>query len=393
MSLARLVVTAVLFEGRAKSEVARDYRVSRQWVHDLVKRYEADGEAGLEPRSRRPRASPKQTPIELEDEIVELRKKLSEQGLDAGAHTLAYHLAGRHGGVPSVATIWRVLVRRGFVAPQPQKRPRSSFIRFCADQPNERWQADITHWSLADGTGADILNIIDDHSRLLVASDARATTKAADVVASFRNAAGRHGFPASVLTDNGAVFTANSRGAGRCAIELELAVLGIVYRHSSPYHPQTCGKVERFHQTLKRWLAKQPPAGTLRDLQGQLDWFRDYYNTRRPHRAVGRRTPAAAFEARLKAGPRGPGRAFSSHYRIRHDRIDPSGVITLRYNSRLHHIGLGRRHAGTRVLVLVADLDVRVLTEHGELLRELTLDATRDYQRRAKGGNDVPRHV
>ena len=170
-------------------------------------------------------------------------------------------------------------------------------------------------------------------------------------------------------------------------------MLGIVYRHSSPYHPQTCGKVERFHQTLKRWLATQPPAGTVRDLQGQLDWFRDYYNTRRPHRAVGRRTPAAAFEARLKAGPRGPGRAFSSHYRIRHDRIDPSGVITLRYNSRLHHIGLGRRHAGTRVLVLVADLDVRVLTEHGELLRELTLDATRDYQRRAKGGNDVPRHV
>jgi transposase InsO family protein len=393
MSLARLVVTAVLFEGRGKSEVAREYRVSRQWVHELVERYEVDGEVGLEPRSRRPRASPKQTPMELEDEIVELRKKLSEQGLDAGAHTLAYHLAERHDTVPSVATIWRVLVRLGFVTPQPQKRPRSSFIRFCAYQPNERWQADITHWSLADGAGADILNIIDDHSRLLVASDARATTKAADVVASFRDAAGRHGFPASVLTDNGAVFTANSRGAGRCAIELELAVLGIVYRHSSPYHPQTCGKVERFHQTLKRWLAKQPPAGTVRDPQGQLDWFRDYYNTRRPHRAVGRRTPAAAFEARPKASPRGPGRAFSSHYRIRHDRIDPSGVITLRYNSRLHHVGLGRRHAGTRVLILVADLDVRVLTEHGKLLRELTLDPTRDYQRRAKGGNDVPRHV
>jgi transposase InsO family protein len=393
MSMARLVVAAVMFEGRTKSEVARDYRVSRQWVHELIKRFEAGGEAGLEPHSRRPRGSPRQTPIEIEDKIVELRKELSDQGLDAGAHTIAFHLAGRCDPVPSVATIWRILCRRGFVTPQAQKRPRSSFVRFQAEMPNERWQADITHWALADGTPADVLNILDDHSRFLVGSDGRLTTKAVDVVASFRKAAAQHGFPASVLTDNGAVFTANSRGGGRCAIELELAVLGIVYRHSTPYHPQTCGKVERFHQTLKRWLAKQPAAMTVGDLQGQLDWFGGYYNTRRPHRAVGRRTPATAFEGRPKATPVGPGHAFPSHYRIRHDRIDQSGVITLRYNSRLHHIGLGRRHARTRVLVLVADLEVRVLTEDGELLRELTLDPTRDYQRRQKGGNDVPRHV
>ena len=186
-----------------------------------------------------------------------------------------------------------------------------------------------------------------------------------------------------MLTDNGAVFTANSRGAGRCAIELELAVRGIVYRHSSPYHPQTCGKVERFHQTLKRWLAKQAAVPTVGDLQGQLDWFHAYYNTVRPHRAVGRRTPMAAFDARPKATPSGVGHAFLTHSRIRHDRIDPRGVITLRYNSRLHHIGLGRRHAGLRVLVLVADLDIRVLTEDGELLRELILDPNRNYQRQA----------
>jgi hypothetical protein len=224
-----------------------------------------------------------------------------------------------------------------------------------------------------------ILNIVDDHSRVLVGSDARATTKAADVVASFHKAAAAHGFPASVLTDNGAVFTAAYRGGGRCAIEIELDALGIAYRHSTPYHPQTCGKVEPFHQTLKRWLAKQRSARTAQDLQRQIDWFRCYYNTRRPHRALGRRTPIEAFEARPKATP--SGHRLPSHYRIRRDRIDRSGVITLRYNSRLHHIGLGRRYAGIRVMVLVADLDVRVLTEDGELLRELVLDPSRDYQR------------
>jgi len=385
VSLARLVVTAVKVQGRSKSEVARDYRVSRGWVRELVKRYAAEGEAGLEPRSRRPHASPQRTPGALEDEIVELRKALVDHGLDAGAHTIAFHLAKRHGATPAVATIWRILHRRGFVTPQPQKRPRSSFIRFCAEMPNERWQADITHWAIAEATGVEILNIIDDHSRLLVASDARAVFKAADVVASFREAAGRHGFPASVLTDNGAVFTAIPRGGGRCAIELELAAAGIAYRHSTPYHPQTCGKVERFHQTLKRWLARQPVAATIVEMQAQLDWFREYYNTVRPHRALGRLTPASAFDARPKAEPSGTGFLVPGHYRVRRDRIDPSGVVTLRYKSRLHHIGLGRRHAGTRVLILVADLDVRVLTEDGEMLRELTLDASRDYQRQAGG--------
>ena len=210
MSLARLVVTAVRIEGRTKAEVSRDYGVSPRWVYELCRRYDAEGEGGLEPRSRRPRGSPRRTPVEIEDEIVELRKDLLDQGLDAGAHTIAVHLARRHGeaAVPSVATIWRILSRRGFVTPQPQKRPRSSFVRFEAAMPNERWQADITHWKIAGGAEVEILNVIDDHSRLLVASDARVVFKAADVVASFHGAAGAHGFPSSLLTDNGAVFTA-----------------------------------------------------------------------------------------------------------------------------------------------------------------------------------------
>jgi len=203
MSLARLVVTAVRIEGRTKAEVSRDYGVSPRWVYELCRRFDAEGEAGLEPRSRRPRASPHRTLIELEDEVVELRKELTDLGVDAGAQTIRVHLVRRHGegATPSTSTIWRILVRRGFVTPQPQKRPRSSWIRFCAEMPGERWQADITHWCLADGREVEILNQIDDHSRFLVGSDARVVFKAADVVASFHAAAAAHGFPASLLTD------------------------------------------------------------------------------------------------------------------------------------------------------------------------------------------------
>lgn len=379
MSLARLVVTAVRVEGRTKAEVARDYGVSHRWIYELCRRYDAQGDTGLEPRSRRPRASPSRTPEELGDEIVELRKELTDRGLDAGAHTIAFHLAKRLGTAPSVATIWRILSRRGFVTPQPKKRPRNSFIRFCAEMPNERWQADITHWALADGEEVEILNAIDDHSRFLVASDARRVFKAADVVAAFHEGAAAHGLPASLLTDNGAVFTAAPRG-GRCAIELETAALGIRYVHSSPYHPQTCGKVERFHQTLKRYLAKQEPARDIAELQLKLDTFRAYYNEVRPHRAIGRRTPAEAFDARPKAAPSLPPLKVPTHHRVRRDKVDITGVITLRHNSRLHHIGLGRRLTGTRVLALIDGLRIRVLSEDGELLRELILDPTRDYQ-------------
>lgn len=375
-SLARLIVTAVVVEGRSKAEVARDYGISRQWAHELVTRFEAEGDAGLVARSRRPRTNPARVPEHVEDEIVRLRKELEEGGFDAGAHTIAYHLARAGGDPPSVASIWRILTRRGFVTPQPQKRPKAA-IRFAAEMPNERWQADITHWRLADGTEVEILNQLDDHSRLLVNSDALVVFKAADVVASFHAAGAAHGFPAELLTDNGAVFTAAPRG-GRCALELECDRLGIRDINARPYHPQTCGKVERFHQTLKRHLAKQDPPTGLTELQAQLDAFRGYYNEVRPHRAVGRRPPIEAYAARPKAAPRGP--VVAAPYRLRRDRIDAGGAVTLRHDSRLHHIKVGRAHAGTRVLMLVAGLGIRIITEDGELLRTLTLDPSRSYQ-------------
>jgi transposase InsO family protein len=380
MSLAELVITSVKVEGRTKSEVARDYKISRYWVHQLVKRHDAEGELAFAPRSRRPHGNPRAVDPELEERILRLRKELSKKGWDAGADTIRTHLQREDWArVPAVSTIWRILVRRGFVTPQPHKRPKSAGHRFCAAMPNERWQADTTHWQLADGTPVEILNIEDDHSRLDLASDARYTTTGDDVVTSFRRAFRRHGIPARVLSDNAAVFTGKPRRGGRVALELELDLLGVRLDHSRPRHPQTCGKVERFHQTQKKWLAAQPPAQTLTQLQRQLDRFRRYYNSVRPHRAINRQTPAAAYAARPKAQPCGP--RLNPHYRVRRDRADGLGVVTLRYDSRLRHIGLGREHARKRVLMLVADLNIRVIdAETAQLLRELTLDNDRDYQ-------------
>jgi transposase InsO family protein len=373
----------VVVEGRSVKEVCESHGISRSWLYELIGRYRELGDDGLTPQSKRPRSSPMRVTASIEDEIVALRKELTDLGVDAGAHTIHYHLQVRHRRrrrtVPSVATIWRVLRRRGFVTPQPQKRPRSSWRRFQAELPNECWQADVTHWALGDGTEVEILNIIDDHSRLLVASRAFVTTKAADVVDTFQRGASELGLPASMLTDNGAIFTAEPR-KGTCAIELELLARGVAYKHSRPYHPQTCGKVERFHQTLKKWLAKQKRATTISALQAQLDRFGTYYNTVRPHRALNRRTPAQAYAARTKATPRHRAITMPAQHRVRRDRVDANGTVTLRYQSRLRHLGIGRRHAGTRVILLVADRDVRVLTDNRELLAQFTIDPNRDYQ-------------
>jgi transposase InsO family protein len=395
MSKAQLVITAVVVEGRSKTAVARDYDVSRQWVHQLVTRYQAEGVAAFRPRSRRPHTNAGAISAELEERIVRLRKTLDKAGYDAGAATIAEHLARDPAvtKVPALSTIWRILSRRGFVIAQPHKRPRSAWKRFCAEQPNELWQADATHWHLADGTDAEILNILDDHSRLVVASLARPTMTGPDVVDSFLAAFTRWGTPAGVLTDNGAIFTATPRRGGRSALQVSLGELGINYINSRPYHPQTCGKIERFHQTLKKRLNVLPPPRSITELQTQLDEFSIYYNTIRPHRALHRLTPSQAFTHRPKAVP--TGYLIAPHYRVRHDRIDAAGVITIRYNSRLHHIGLSKHLRGTHVIVLIDDLDIRVLHRHtGQLIRKLVLDPTRDYQPRGvKCGNSPENRI
>jgi transposase InsO family protein len=379
MDLARYVVDAVVLEGRSYREVAAAHGVSKSYVAKVVRRFRDAGYDAIGPQSRAPTRVPHRTSDALEDEICILRKELTDLGVDAGAQTIAYHLSRHHTEVPSVATIWRVLRRRGFVTPQPHKRPRSSWHRFEATLPNECWQSDVTHWRLADGTEVEIVNFIDDHSRLAVASRVLATASAPAVLRVFQDAGASWGFPEAVLTDNGCVYTTWHRG-GPNVMQTELLQMGIDHRHSRPYHPQTCGKVERFHQTMKAYLARQPKARSIRMLQCQIDRFVAYYNDVRPHAACGRRPPRVAFEARDRARPAGPKIVVGAGVRVRRDRIDTHGRVTLRHRTKLHHIGVGARHRGKRVILLVHDLDVRIVTTDGEPLRHLTLDPTRDYQ-------------
>ena len=377
MGVERYVVEAVVLGGMSHREAARRAGVSKAWVTKLMARYRSGGVAALEPRSRRPRSCAHAAGPEVQAAVVQLRGELEAAGHDSGPHTIAHHLRLQRAAAPSVATIWRILKRHGLITAQPQKRPKASFIRFEAQLPNELWQADTTHWHLADGRDVEILNCVDDHSRLLVVSDAFSTVKAADVVHSFAAAWLVNGFPAAVLTDNGAVFSGKSR-QGKVLLESELERHGIAGKHSKAYHPQTCGKVERLHQTLKRYLSKQTPPRSLAVLQAQLDTFRTYYNQLRPHRALHGATPLQAYHARIKAGPR-PASA-PAHFRVRHDRVDKCGRVTLRYLSRLYHIGLGARYKQQHVTLLVANKDIRVLAHDGTLIRALTLDPTRDYQ-------------
>ena len=381
MSKARLVITAVLVEGRTQSQVARDYGVSQSWISRLIKRYTLEGDAAFEPRSRRPHTSPQRLPQTTIDLIITLRHKLTGKGLDAGPHTIAWHLQHHHQLHVSAASISRHLHAAGLVEPTPQKRPKSSYIRFAAAQPNQRWQADFTHWRLANGADVEILCWLDDCSRLALSVTAHHRVTGAIVVAQFSKAVAQYGIPYSTLTDNGMVFTTRFAGGkgGRNSFEAELHRLGVHQINSTPNHPTTCGKVERFHQTLKRWLTGHPRATTITELQIQLELFIDEYNHRRPHRSLPHRaTPATIYTSRPKADP---ATRIDTHNRVRTDRVDQAGSITLRVNGRLHHIGIGRHHYRTRVLVLAQDHRITVINAAtGEVLRDFTLDPTRDYQ-------------
>jgi transposase InsO family protein len=380
MSRARVAVLQVVSKQLSVTAAAAEYGFSRRHLHRLLARYREGGLEALEPRSRRPKSIPIATPADVRRRVLELRSQLMSDGLDAGPVTIGWHLEREGLRAPSTSTIRRMLRQAGLITPEPRKRPRSSYTRFEMAQPNEMWQSDFIHWRLADGTDVEILNWLDDHSRYLLSCTVHQPVRGDDVVAVFLDLVGQYGAPASTLTDNGSVYTSRFTG-GRNAFGYVLPLLGIHQKNGSPGHPQTQGKTERFHQTLQRWLRARPPASSTAQLQRQLDEFREHYNEQRPHRALDRRTPGDAYRATPKAAPATNGHAHG-HYRLRYDRLDPKGKMSIRRAGRMHHLGVGTPHARKRVLALADEHHITVIElDTGEILSTHLIEPARAYWR------------
>lgn len=379
MSKQRVVVLSIVHQGLTVTEAARTHGFSRAHIYTLLKRYQEGGLDAVEPQSSRPKSSPHALSDELRLRIIQLRIHLDAEGLDHGPESIQPFLTTEGFTAPSTSTIRRVLHQAGLITPEPKKRPKSSFLSFEADQPNETWQSDFTHWSLADGRDIEIINWLDDHSRKLLSITAFDRITGPIVVETFTANINKYGPPQSTLTDNGVVYTARFT-KGKNAFEYFLAELGIVQKNGKPYHPQTQGKIERFHQTLKKRLRSREPAHTLAELQQQLDEFQEIYNLHRPHRALGKRTPEEVYQAGVKAHP--VKESVSHDWRTRYDKVDKGGKLTLRRAGKLHHMSVGAAHAGEEVLMLIDQTTVIVTLQHsGEVLSQHHIEPERNYWR------------
>lgn len=372
--------------GVRRKDLCEAAGVHRDTLNEWERRFVAEGLEGLQPRSRRPQRSPNQTPAWLEDEIVRLRKELP---VENGADVIGWHLR-RAGvpGVPSDRTIHRILVRRGLVESQPQKRPKSAWRRFEFDRPNECWQIDATTWPLQRGGPATIMDIVDDHSRAAMSLRAGADgpTTALALQAIF-DGGSTWGLPKLVLADNGSCFGHCPAGGANGEFEVVLAASGIRVIHARPYHPQTCGKIERFHQSLKRWLNTQPLAGTVEDLQAQLNCYAVYYNHRRRHDATGDLTPGERHHASSPAAPAiNPIElpAAVQPVTIAAVGVAKNGTVSIGHRWMT---SVGTEHAGRRVTV-IRHGDQAVMLDGAAVLARVWLDPTRRYlpSGRPRGG-------
>jgi transposase InsO family protein len=355
-------------------------------------RYRDEGLAGLEERSRVAKRTPHRTPVEVEELVLAIHRELGP-GLDRGAMTVQSHLAKhpkmRHRTVPAVATVHRILARHGIIQPQPKKRPKTSWRRFEAPAPNEWWQIDAMDWTTAAGL-VSVFNIIDDHSRVAVRSRAVNEATAVEAWTTFCQGGQAWGLPAGVLSDNGLCFSGKLRRI-EVTFEANLRDVGIRPFTGRPFHPQTTGKVERFQQTLKKWLRHQPLAADLVELQAQLDGFCHVYNHERPHQGIGRVTPASRWHAIPASSPADEPLEHPVFPRpiMRAARVNTAG--NLRIGGKLS-IGLGVEHAGADATVIIDDYHANVYINN-QLVRHLTIDHSRFYQPtgRRRGGPRRPR--
>jgi transposase InsO family protein len=383
MKVMAAVMAFVAGEAMNVVEVCVEAGISRQTFYKYVARCRAEGVAGFEPRSRRPLTSPQAVPVDVEDAVIAWRKQLETDGVDHGATTIQWHL-GRDetftAKVPSVATVHRILVRRGFVVDQPEKRPKSSWHRFEASAPNEWWQIDSTNWVIATGL-VKIFNIVDDHSRVDCESQAVTEATGEEAWTTFCAAVQEWGLPAGVLSDHGLCFSGKLRGF-EVLFEARLREAGIRPITGRPYHPQTTGKVERFQQTLKKWLRRQDQrhglARDLADLQARLDTFRRYYNEQRPHQGIGRVTPISRWQATAPAIPADtplPHPEPVSRRELRQVTVNNGGVALVD-GLRL---AVGSEWSGREVTVIIDRTHATVFYD-GQLVRHLRLDRSRRYQ-------------
>jgi transposase InsO family protein len=378
MRLMDATITAGVKVGNV-SEWCRVNGVGRRTFYRHKARIEAEG--SWQPRSRRPKTSPGATPAAVAAEIVRLRGELApDNGADAiiaalGPSAAAQDWAGQGWRVPHRSTVNKILKRAGLVTPDPRKRPRSSFRRFAYARPRDCYQVDATEVKLASGTAVTVFEALDDCTRLLAACQVADAETAAAAVAAIRAAAGAHGAPGIVLCDNGAAFTGGPRAtAGTSAFSRAVAALGSRLIHSSPYHPQTCGKVERHHQTLKRWLAARPAPATADELQVLLDSYREHYNTRRHHTAVST-TPRQAWDNAASHG--GPGRLpRQDNATVHHLTVAPNGAIAV----GAARISVGKHRAGQRLTAIRDHGHVTVYTLAGQPIGHIRLDHDRKYQ-------------
>ena len=376
-SKSQVIVLTILHEGLTPTRAAERFGLTPRQIHYLLSRYRQGGLQALEPKSRRPNSNSRALTAQVRGAIITLRRQLTDGGSDAGAASIAWHLKESGYPPPALSTFWRILKAGGLVVPQPKKRPKASFHRFEAVQPNETWQSDFTHWRLKDGSDVEIINWLDDHSRLLLKCTVHRAISGGIVMESFNQCRSEYGTPFSTLTDNGNVYTARF-ARGKNGFEYLLSELGVVQKNGSPGHPQTQGKTERFHHTLKKWLALQKPAEDLNELQHQLNEFRRIYNTLRPHKSLEMRTPASSYAATIKATPKDA--KAKEHYRLRRDHVDPNGKISLRRAGKMHHLGVGIDHHHKQVIILVDHYWATVVEKKtGEIISQHEIAPTKIY--------------
>src|SRR6187200_848921 len=358
--------------------------VSRSTAYRHKKRIEELGR--WEPLSTRPKSRPDhQTPPEVEAEILQLRRELQEQpGQDCGADNVRYYLqqiaelddwAARGWRVPSRATIHKIMKRQGLVRPQPRKRPKSSYRRFAYAQPRDCYQIDATEIILAHRHKAVVFEVLDDCTRLLVATLAWEVEDAAGAITAITRAFHEFGVPALVLADNGSAFTCRTRSASVSRFTRVVTAAGARLIHSSPYHPQTCGKIERHHRTFKAWLADQPAPANITELQAACDRYQHWYNIRRRHSAWNK-PPQQAWDAAPTRG--GPG-----HLPVQQNA--QVKILTVFSNGDIHLTGrtfvsIGRAHAAKKVTVLFDGDHVTIYSPTGSPLGHLHIDWTQTRQ-------------